>query len=405
MKTTKLVTYFLLAAIALTSTVFNACKGKDPEPPTDSTGVTVPVESISLEPTLSITVGEYETLTATVLPANATDKTVTWTSSNANATVDENGKVTAVSAGTAIITATAGGKTATCTVTILEENTNNPVTSITLNKTDLELDAGKFETLTATVLPSDATNKTVTWTSSNTDVATVANGKVTAINEGTAIITATAGGKTATCTITITINPLTYDKGVIINGIKWATRNVDAPGTFADKIYSSGMLYQWGKNIGWSATNPLINSNGSTTWDTNSFAGNIWEKGNDPCPVGWRVPTVPEIESLINSETFLFVKWATSGGVAGKMYIPHDPINIYDYDNAIFFPAVAGRESILGDGVIKDVNDTGNYWSSTRYYGADATFPAANYMAFNKSSAIICHGFNVSAMPIRCVAE
>ena len=50
---------------------------------------------------------------------------------------------------------------------------------------------------------------------------------------------------------------LTHDAGVVINGIKWATRNIDAPGTFSVNPESLGMLYQWNKKIGWSSSNPM----------------------------------------------------------------------------------------------------------------------------------------------------
>lgn len=88
---------------------------------------TVAVSSVTVVPTtLALTEGESDTLTATVAPDNATDKTVTWTSSNpAVATVDANGKVTAVDAGTATITVTTadGAKTATCSVTVSHDYT------------------------------------------------------------------------------------------------------------------------------------------------------------------------------------------------------------------------------------------------------------------------------------------
>ena len=94
-------------------------KGTTPPPV-----VTTPVESVTLDKsTLSLKVGESTTLTATVVPDNATDKTVTWACSDTSvATVDENGKVTAVSEGTATITAAAGGKSASCTVTVTKES-------------------------------------------------------------------------------------------------------------------------------------------------------------------------------------------------------------------------------------------------------------------------------------------
>lgn len=84
------------------------------------------------------------------------------------------------------------------------------VESVTLNKTELTLEVGGEETLTATVVPDNATDKTVTWSSDNAAVATVENGKVTAVSAGSATITATAGNKSATCTVTVNA-PVTVD--------------------------------------------------------------------------------------------------------------------------------------------------------------------------------------------------
>ncbi len=168
----------------------------------DATSVRLNRSSVKLEK------GKSTSLSATVLPAYAKDKTVTWTSSNTKVATVSNGKVTAKSAGTATITAkTKNGKKATCKVTVVI----NP-TGVKLNKTSVSLVKGKNVTLKATVNPSNASNKKVTWTSSNKKVATVSNGKVTAKNYGTAVITAkTSNGKKATCKVTVknpkTVNP------------------------------------------------------------------------------------------------------------------------------------------------------------------------------------------------------
>lgn len=165
----------------------------------------IAVTSVVLDKTsLNLNVGDSETLVATVKPDNATDKTVTWTSSDeAIATVDETGKVTAVKEGTATITAKAGEKTAECKVTVYVA-----VTSVELNKTTLSIIEGESETLTATVKPDNATDKTVTWTSSDEMIATVKDGKVTAVKVGEATITATAGDKTAECKVTVSPVPV-----------------------------------------------------------------------------------------------------------------------------------------------------------------------------------------------------
>ena len=125
----------------------------------------------------------------------------------------------------------AGDHTETLTFKISVEDSTVPVTGVTLNKTALELNAGgAAETLTATVEPDTATDKNVTWSSSNTSVATVANGVVTPVAAGTATITATAGGKTATCNVTVVEAPkvLTsiavakkYDAPFLMDGVKF----------------------------------------------------------------------------------------------------------------------------------------------------------------------------------------
>lgn len=164
----------------------------------------IPVSSITLSKTeLALTEGDSETLTATVKPDDATDKTVTWSSSDQTvASVDAAGKVTAKKAGTATITAKAGDKTATCKINV--EAKVIPVSSITLDKSELTLTEGDSETLTATVKPDDATDKTVTWSSSDQTVASVdAAGKVTANKAGSATITAKAGEQSVSCEVTV----------------------------------------------------------------------------------------------------------------------------------------------------------------------------------------------------------
>ena len=192
----------LILASAVLALTFACGKTPEPEPKPDPKPSTVPVTSVSLNKSeLTLEPGVSETLTATVAPSNATDKTVTWSTSNSGVATVENGKVTAVKEGDATIKATAGGKEATCKVTVKKPEV--AVVSVSLSKTELFLEIGEEETLSATVLPEDATDKTVTWSTSNAEVATVEGGKVTAIKEGTAVITALAGGKSAYCTVAV----------------------------------------------------------------------------------------------------------------------------------------------------------------------------------------------------------
>ncbi|MCM1437680.1 MAG: Ig domain-containing protein [Roseburia sp.] len=171
---------------------------------------TVAVTGVTLnKSTLTLDIGDSETLTATVKPDNATNRTVTWSSDKPEIASVKDGKVTAVKDGTATITATADGKSATCTVTVNKATQTPPdgtisVTGVTLNKSTLTLDIGDSETLTATVKPDNATNRTVSWSSNKSEIASVDNtGKITAKADGTATITATADGKSDTCTVTV----------------------------------------------------------------------------------------------------------------------------------------------------------------------------------------------------------
>ena len=162
--------------------------------------------SISLNSSqITLEEGKTATLTATVSPNNASDKTVTWTSNNTSVATVSNGVVTAKAAGTATITAkTSNNLTATCKITVTKKVINP--TSITLDKTNLELKEGETAALTAAVLPDNSTDKTITWSSSNTSIATVSStGLVTAKEAGSAVISAkTVNNLTASCTVNVT---------------------------------------------------------------------------------------------------------------------------------------------------------------------------------------------------------
>ncbi len=149
--------------------------------------------------------GDNHTLIATITPEDATDKTVTWKSSDPGiATVSEDGVVTAVSVGTATIYASSSnGLTAECAVTVKPGVV--AVTGISLTNTELLMKEGQVTDLIAIVRPENATDKTVVWSSSDEQIVTVdQNGVVTAIKQGNAIITAeTANGIKAVCYVTV----------------------------------------------------------------------------------------------------------------------------------------------------------------------------------------------------------
>ena len=194
--------------LADVSTFFDAIQTPDsiqvsPDPHHD-----VPVTGVSVVPTTgSVTVGEQLTITASVAPADATDKSVTWSSSDESiATVSEEGVVTGVAAGDATITVTTtdGGYQATCGVTV---EAAVAVTGVTVSPQTDTVNVGETITLTATVAPADATNKNVTWSSSSDSIATVSEaGVVTGVGAGEATITVTTEDGSFTDTATITVS-------------------------------------------------------------------------------------------------------------------------------------------------------------------------------------------------------
>ncbi len=172
--------------------LFAACGPKE-DPIVEVVGV-----SLS-QSTLSIVRGGSTSLTATVTPSNATNKAVTWASSNSSVATVNNGNVNAIAVGTANITATAGGKTASCQVTV----TPKGVTSIKLEPESASMNVKDVLNIVATISPNDADDKTITWSSSDERVATVDNGKVTAVGKGKATITAAAGSVKVNCEVAV----------------------------------------------------------------------------------------------------------------------------------------------------------------------------------------------------------
>ena len=217
------------------------CGGGSSSTPTYPTSISLSAASSS------ISIGATTQLTVGYTPADTNVKNVTYSSSSESiATVSNTGLVTGIAQGSATITATAqtenGTTSATTTITV----TPIAVTSVSLSSNSETIKVGKTVTLVPTISPSNATNKNVTWSSSNTSVATVSEGTVTGVSEGTATITVTtvSGSKTATCTvvvqaasaggeetftITYTDLPSTYQTGSTVytanSGIKFQAYN------------------------------------------------------------------------------------------------------------------------------------------------------------------------------------
>lgn len=176
-----------------------------------------PVSSVELDQTvIELQASEPFQLKATVLPEDATDKTVVWSVSDESVVKSfGDGSFQCMYEGEAVITATAGEVSATCTVTVTPLSMYSPVESISLEQKTLSLKVGATAELTAVVTSVDAEDMSVTWTSSDEAVATVNDGKVTAVKEGKAQIKAISSNPEITdvCEVTVTGAPSGYSLG------------------------------------------------------------------------------------------------------------------------------------------------------------------------------------------------
>lgn len=370
----------------------------------------VKVESITLSQTsLELTVDDVETIVATVLPEKAHQK-VNWSSSDVSvATVDENGVVTAIEEGTAIITCIAtdgSGVSAMCEVTI----TPNAilVTGITLSQTSLILNVGKKETLEASVTPEDADNKEVTWTSSNEDIVAVKDGEVTAVTYGTATITCEAtdgSGIFATCDVLVDHE---YIDLMLPSGTLWATMNIGA-----EDPADLGYLFAWGEtqpksSFSWSN---YAHCNGAKNKQTKYCINAANWDGEGDTPDGlttlqpeddaatqlwgpeWCMPTMDQLGELFGTETQKEYSTRKYNGVtiAG--------VQFYTFvgRKGIFVPI-----AILND---SEGDKLGYYWSKNNAFSTDFAASALQSWVENKNfyAGIVNNHYRYLGMFIRPV--
>ena len=308
-----------------------------------------------------------------------------------------------------------------------------------LSKSSLIMMPNTSYSLVADIDPVDVTYPTLTWVSSDETVASVdANGKVTAKGDGSATITALAvGGERASCTVTVK-TPVTfaaneykdyidehgvnYGKGVAVAGVIWAPVNCGYEPTTADyKGYPYGKLYQWGRKYGQgydsndasypSGDNmiqgPVVPSWGSSeTYKDAFFYGSydwcttqiddLWVDADgkktkkDPCPDGWRVPTVWELIELCGD-----YNWTTHENQKGSYFVGE-----YTYIEGlpqVFFPAAGSRSYY--DGNANGRGSNGGYWSSR---------PNSSYaygLGFSNGFAGMSSGLRAYGYSVRCVQE
>ena len=201
----------------------NICYGASTDTVTDTETQEIKAQEIDMGDYQSeMTIGEKQLLMVTVLPANATDQTITYFSSNeAIATINGMGRITTLSIGETIITARVGNIEGAFRLTVMEKEVtteeipteeNIAVTDIDLGNYESEMEVDKTQNLSVTVLPSDATDASVSYSSSNTAVATVtASGEIKGIAKGTANIIVKAGNITKSIPITVKVSATRLD--------------------------------------------------------------------------------------------------------------------------------------------------------------------------------------------------
>ncbi len=190
----------------------------------------------------------------------------------------------------------------------------------------------------------------------------------------------------------------TKDTGVVIGGLKWATRNVDKPGTFAETPRSNGLFYQWNRRTAWSVTSDLVSwapdgtENTEPTWDNTIPTGDAWEDLNSPCPVGWRLPTEAEYTAL-KSAVNTSVEAAADGNYqATKMVDKNDETKV------LYFPNAGQRQSAT---TLYSQGTMGAYWTSDKAVSANN----ALYTYLYGASFMNSNGIKSTANNVRCVEK
>ncbi|MCL2329256.1 MAG: Ig-like domain-containing protein [Bacteroidetes bacterium] len=274
--------------------------------------------------------------------------------------------------------------------------------TVKLNTSSLIIAVGEKDSLKILVTPADTAAYKVEYASSNTSVAIIDaySGKITAKTKGHATITATTPYSTTTCKILV--YEVSTEENVPINGTIWATCNADIkiintkitrPNIVIDTIIafatapeSYGKLYQWNRKVWLNTTDATVKN-----WNVTIPQGTKWEKANDPCPEGYRIPTQAEMDSLIKAVNVVNM-WKTYKNVAGRVFV--DKIT----GNALFLPAVGCRN--YSNGSLYAAGTHGFYWSSTPYE-SDAT--GAYRLRFNQSGAGVSDDCRRDAYSIRPV--
>jgi len=325
-------------------------------------GITLSSSTVNLTPT------QTTQLIATVLPANANNKTVLWSSSNPAAVSVLNGLITAVTSGSATITvsSTDGSNIRATTLVTVTDIPVVPVSDIALNQTSATLHPTNTLMLTATVAPSNATNQSVIWSSTSTNATVNSSGVVTAVSAGSAVIRAitVSGNLVATCSLTITVPVISVSVSPII-----CTINAGSTTTLRATIIPSNAT---NKSVTWSSANTAVatvNSSGvvsgismgSTTIRAQTVDGEFVTTSNVTVTIGVR-------SIAVNTTMISLLKGATSQAIA--TIAPSNATNkIIIWSSAIASVATVSTSGLItamgnGTGIVSCFTQDGNKTAS-----------------------------------------
>jgi uncharacterized protein (TIGR02145 family) len=187
------------------------------------------------------------------------------------------------------------------------------------------------------------------------------------------------------------------DDGVVINGVHWATRNVDRIGFFTERAEQAGYVFTWDSNREWYSAEQDTRGALSLGWASQYSRASQWREANDPCPPGWRLPTMEEWLSLLDT-TRVTNEWATLNGVTGRRFTDRAT------GASMFLPA-GGRWVITDnfrDLTKIDVGTGGFYWSANPRTMDEFT---AYYFEFNNGRARIWSDYKTTLNSIRPVSD
>ena len=335
-------------------------------PPVDDsisvTGVTLNKASGTLK------LGDNVSLMANVTPSNATNKNVTWRSSNSTVASVVNGVVTANKAGSATITATTedGGFVATCIVTVIEPEPDNiPVTGITLSESAVTLKEGDKQWIEATVLPYDATNKLVNWTCSDPTIADIAwsgdnnsRGLIVSRSAGTAVITASTadGSFMAQCTVTVIDDDTPVDPNAPAISIDNVTSSAGKTVEVNIALKNNPGILGASFTLSYSEELTLISAQKGEALSSLTYTapGEL----SNPCRFGWDGVDESDADGVVLTLTFKVPDNAKQGD-SYAINISYDNGSIFDNSmNAINFSIESGSIKIP-EYVSGDLNDDG----------------------------------------------